>query len=59
MENAVKQSGFQTLSWNPGDVSRPTLKGYRRPHGFAIPVVFKPAKKPTVKVGTLKVIKGK
>lgn len=55
----MKQSGFQTLDWNPGSVSRPTHKGYRRPVGFAIPVVFKPAKNPTVKVGTLKVIKGK
>ncbi len=53
----MKQSGFQTLDWNPGSLSRPTRKGYRRPVGFAIPVVFKPAKKPTVKVGTLKVIK--
>ncbi len=55
----MKQSGFQTLSWNPGDVSRPTQRGYRRPIGFAIPVVFKPAKKPTVKVGTIKIVKRK
>lgn len=55
----MKQSEYSTMSWQAGDVSRPTLKGYRRPAGFAIPVVFKPAKKPTIKVGTLKVIKGR
>lgn len=55
----MKQSGYQTLDWNPGSCSRATLKGYRRPIGFAIPVVFKPVKNPAVKVGTLKVIKGK
>ena len=55
----MKQSGFQTLDWNPGSFSRPTLKGYRRPVGFAIPVVFKPAKNPAVKVGTVNRIKGK
>jgi hypothetical protein len=53
------QSGFSTLNWQPGDVSRPTLKGYRRPAGFAIPVVFKPATKPATKVGTVTRIKGK
>lgn len=53
------QSGYQTLDYNPGSMSRPTRKGYRRPIGFAIPVVFKPAKRPATPVGTLKVIKGK
>ena len=53
----MKQSGFQTLSWNPGNVSRPTVKGYRRPAGCAINQVFKPAKNPAVKVGTVKVVK--
>ena len=53
------QSGYSTLNWNPGSVSRPTTKGYRRPRGFAIPVVFKPATKPATKVGTITIIKGK
>ena len=53
----MKQSGFNTMAWNPGDVSRPTTKGYRRPNGFAIPQCFKPAKNPAVKVGTVKVVK--
>jgi hypothetical protein len=55
----MQQSGYSTLNWNPGDVSRPTRKGYRRPVGFAIPVVFKPATKPATKVGTVRIIKGK
>lgn len=53
----MKQSGYTTVSWNPGSVSRPTVKGYRRPIGFAIPLVFKPAKNPATKVGTVKVVK--
>ena len=53
------QSGYVTLSWDAGRVSRPTKTGYRRPRGFAIPVVFKPAKKPATKVGTINRIKGK
>ena len=53
------QSGYVTLSWDAGRVSRPTTKGYRRPRGFAVPVVFKPAKKPATKVGTVSIVKGK
>lgn len=58
-EIRVIQSGFQTLDYNPGNASRRTFKGYRRPVGFAIPVVFKPAKRPSVPIGTVRIVKGK
>lgn len=47
------------MTWNPGSMSRPTRKGYRRPIGMAIPIVFKPAKRPSVPVGTVRIVKGK
>jgi hypothetical protein len=52
-------NAYASMTWNPGSVSRPTRKGYRRPIGFAIPVVFKPAKKPATVVGTVRIVKGK
>jgi hypothetical protein len=55
----VLQSGFQTLDYNPGNASRRTFKGYRRPVGMAIPLVFKPAKRPSVPIGTVRIVKGK
>ncbi len=52
---------YASMTWNPGNVSRPTRKGYRRPVGFAIPVVFKPAKNAarSVPLGTVRIVKGK
>ena len=53
------QSGFQTLDYNPGNASRRTFKGYCRPIGMAIPIVFNPAKRPSVPIGTVRIVKGK
>jgi hypothetical protein len=55
----VLQSGFQTLDYNLGSATRRTFKGYRRPVGMAIPLVFKPAKRPSVPIGTVRIVKGK
>lgn len=53
---------YASAQWNPGNISRPTKKGYRKPKGNGtavhIPVVFKPKKITKTDRQAVRIIKG-
>lgn len=49
---------YASAQWDAGNISRPTKKGYRKPKGFNIPVVFKPKKITKTDRQAVRIIKG-